>query len=177
MISIGRALVGMSTYPKRLAAEMDGEFVVYINGMRLNKLRAIHKYLIAGRKLAAMFDRLEADPDSGFLGYEPAIRGLRSGAAIQYWRSLEDLRAFAQDSDDHHVGAWKWANESIRKGEIGFWAELYVIGDENYETFYRDVPPIGLGQIADLVPMEGHQRRLALTPGTKAVRDPDLDAA
>ena len=54
MISIGRVLVGMSTYPKRLAAEMDGEFVVYINGMRLNKLRAIHKYIIAGRKLAAM---------------------------------------------------------------------------------------------------------------------------
>ena len=95
--------MGQSSYPKRLAAEMDGEFVVYINGMRLNKLRALHKYIIAGRKLAAMFDRLEADPDSGFLGYEPAIRGLRSGAAIQYWRSLEDLRAFAQASDDLSV--------------------------------------------------------------------------
>jgi hypothetical protein len=164
--------MGMSTYPKRLAAEMDGEFVVYINGMRLNKLRAIHKYLIAGRKLAAMFDRLEADPDSGFLGYEPAIRGLRSDAAIQYWRSLEDLRTFAQNSDDLHMPAWKWVNESIRKGEIGFWAELYVIDDENYETFYRDVPPIGLGQIADLVPMEGHQRLLALSQEDDIIRDP-----
>ena len=68
--------------------------------------------------------------------------------------------------------AWKWVNESIRKGEIGFWAELHVIDDENYETFYRDVPPIGLGQVADLVPMEGHQRRLGLSQEGDIIRDP-----
>jgi hypothetical protein len=168
--------MAQSSHPERLAAEMDGEFVVYVNGMRLNRLRAVHKYILAGRKLAAMFDGLEADPDSGFLGYEPAIRGLRSGAAIQYWRSLEDLRAFARDSDDLHVPAWKWVNESVRRGEIGFWAELYVIEDGSYETFYRDVAPIGPGRVADLVPMEGHQRRLGLSSGTDAVRDHDSDA-
>jgi hypothetical protein len=161
-----------SSYPKRLAAEMDGEFVVYINGMRLNHLRALDKYMIAGRKLAAMFDRLEADPDSGFLGYEPAIRGLGSGAAIQYWRSLEDLQSFAQDPENRHVPARTWVNENVRKGEIGFWAELYVIDDENYETVYRDVPPIGLGGVAELVPMDGHQRRLGLSQEGDISRDP-----
>ncbi|MDX1746548.1 MAG: DUF4188 domain-containing protein, partial [Halobacteriales archaeon] len=85
-----------------MAAEMDGGFVIYINGMRLNKLRAIHKYLRAGLKAAKMFERLEADPDSGFLGYQPAFMGLRTGAAIQYWRSLDDIRRFAQDPDDLH---------------------------------------------------------------------------
>jgi hypothetical protein len=69
---------------ERMAAEIDGEYVVYINGMRLNKLRGLPKYLRAGLKAGKMFKQLEADPDSGFLGYLPAYMGLRSGAAIQY---------------------------------------------------------------------------------------------
>lgn len=67
---------------ERLVANIEGEIVIYINGMRLNKLRAIPQWIRAGRKLTKMFERLEADPDSGFLGYQPAYMGLRSGAAI-----------------------------------------------------------------------------------------------
>lgn len=148
----------------RMATDIDGEFVIYINGMRLNKLRAVHKYFLAGLKAAKMFEELERDPDSGFLGYLPAYMGLRSGAAIQYWRSLEDIRRFARDPDDLHVPAWRWYNEEVgNDGELGFWAELYVIEDGNYETFYRNVRPVGLGEIGELVPMADHQRRLGLS--------------
>lgn len=106
---------------ERTTAEIDGDFVIYINGMRLNKLRAVHKWLLAGRKLAKMFDRLEADPDSGLLGYQPAFMGVRSGAVIRYWRSLEDIRRFARDPDDLHVPAWKWYEEAVGdSGEVGF---------------------------------------------------------
>jgi hypothetical protein len=147
---------------KRMVAKMDGGFVIYINGMRLNKLRAIHRWAIAGRKLANMFDRLEADPDSGFLGYQPAFMGLRTGAAIQYWRSLEDLKRFASDPNDLHVPAWKWYNEEVDSGGgVGFWAELYVIGDDDYETFFRNMHHFyGLGKTADTIPMSEHQGRL-----------------
>lgn len=108
---------------ERMAAETDGDFVIYVNGMRLNKLRAVHRWLIAGRKLAAMFDRLAADPDSGFLGYQPAFMGLRTGAAIQYWRSLDDLLRFAHDGADLHVPAWTWYDEAVDDGGgVGFWA-------------------------------------------------------
>lgn len=148
----------------RMAAELDGGFVVYINGMRLNRLRAVREWFLAGRKLAAMLDRLEADPDSGLLGYQPAFMGLRTGAAIQYWHSLEDLLRFARDPDDLHVPAWKWYEEEVdRGGGVGFWAELYVIEEGNYETFFRNVHPIGLGKVADLVPMSDHRRDLGLS--------------
>ncbi|WP_434530111.1 DUF4188 domain-containing protein (plasmid) [Haloarcula sp. NS06] len=150
--------------PERMAAEIDGECVIYINGMRLNKLRALPKYLHAGLEAGRMFKRLEADPDSGFLGYLPAYMGLRSGAAIQYWRSLEDIRRFARDPDGPHIPAWKWYNEEIgNNGELGFWAELYVVKDGSFETFYRNVPPTGLGEHGTLVPMEEHHRRLGLS--------------
>lgn len=149
---------------ERMAAEIDGDFVIYINGMRLNKFRAVHKYLRAGLEAAKMFEELEKDPDSGFLGYVPAYMGLRSGAAIQYWRSLEDIRRFAHDPDDRHVPAWQWYNEEVgANGELGFWAELYVIEDGNYETFYRNMHPVGLGEIGEFVPMSNHQRRLGLS--------------
>ncbi|MDX1745243.1 MAG: DUF4188 domain-containing protein [Halobacteriales archaeon] len=148
----------------RMAAEMDGGFVIYINGMRLNKLRAIHTYVRAGLKLAKMFKRLEQDPDSGFLGYQPAFMGLRTGAAIQYWRSLDDIRRFAQDPDDLHVPAWTWYNQVVDSGGgVGFWAELYVIEDGQYETFFRNMPPIGLGSVGEFVPMAAHARRLGMT--------------
>lgn len=149
---------------ERMTADVEGEIVIYINGMRLNKLRAIPKWIMAGRKLAKMFDRLEADPDSGFLGYQPAFMGLRSGAAIQYWRSLEDLNRFAHDADDLHVPAWKWYNEEVDAGGgVGFWAELYVVTGGNYETFYRNMHPIGLGAVGGLLPAEARDRRLNLS--------------
>lgn len=88
-----------------MTAELDGGFVIYINGMRLNEPRTVHKYLLAGLRAAQIFKELEEDPDSGFLGYLPAYMSIRSGAAIQYWRSLEDIRRFAQDPDDLHVPA------------------------------------------------------------------------
>ncbi len=159
-------------YRERMAAEIDGEYVVYINGMRLNKLRALPKYLRAGLAAGKMFERLAADPDNGFLGYLPAFTGLRSGAAIQYWRSLEDIKRFAHDPDDLHVPAWLWYDEEVGdNGELGFWAELYVVSDGTFETFYRNMPPIGLGEHGSLVRMEDHDRRLGLS-GTETPSRP-----
>ncbi|ADJ14635.1 monooxygenase family protein [Halalkalicoccus jeotgali] len=157
-----------------MAAEIDGEYVVYINGMRLNRLRALPRYLYAGIQAGRIFKRLEADPDSGFLGYLPAYMSPRSGAAIQYWRSLEDIRRFAQDPDDRHVPVWRWYNEAGgNDGGLGFWAELYVVKDGSFETFYRNVPPIGLGEHGSLVPMTTHRRGLGLSDEETAVHPAD----
>jgi hypothetical protein len=78
-------------FRERMAAEMDDGFVISINGMRLNTLRALPQWLLANWTVAKVFRELEADSDSGFLGYTPIFLGVRKGAAMQYWRSLEDL--------------------------------------------------------------------------------------
>lgn len=146
-----------------MAAEMDGGFVVYINGMRLNRVRGLPKYLRAGLEAGKMFRELAKDPDSGFLGHLSAYMSPRSGAAIQYWRSLEDIRRFAGDPDDVHVPAWQWYNREVDPdGDVGFWAELYVVEDGNYETFYRNMRPVGLAEFGEFVPMAEHRRRLGL---------------
>lgn len=158
-------------FRERMAAEMDDGFVIYINGMRLNGLRALSHWLVANWKITKMLGELEADPDSGFLGYTPIFLGLRKGATIQYWRSLEDLQRFATDPDGPHVPAWKWYNEEADPdGGLGFWAELYVIDGDSFETFFRNAPPIGIGKFAKMVPMREHERRLELSPDGNARR-------
>lgn len=115
--------------------------MIYIDGTRLNGLRAVHKWFVAGRKLVKTSERLESDPDSGFLGHQPAFTGLGTGVAVQYWRSLADLKRLASDRDDRHVPAWRWYNE----------------------TLFRSVHPIGPGAVAELVPTSDHRRRPGLS--------------
>lgn len=127
-------------------------------------LRSVSGRDSAPGELAKMSERLEADPDSGLLGYQSAFMGLRNGAAIQYWRSLEVLQRFAHDPDGMHVPAWRWLNEAAgSEGGIGFWAELYVVEAGNVETFYRDTQPVGLGEVKGQTPATASERRLGLS--------------
>ena len=36
---------------------------------------------------------------------------------------------------------------------LGFWHESYVV--TQYESFYRNVPTVGLGRAGDLIPLKG----------------------
>jgi hypothetical protein len=147
-----------------MAAEMDDGVVLYVNGIRLNRLRALPQWLLANWTIAKMFGELEAEPDSGFLGYTPIFLGLRKGATMQYWQSLEDFQRFATDPDGPHVPAWTWYDETVDPdGGLGFWAELYVFDGDSFETFFRSVPPTGIVRVATMVPMRDHERRLGLS--------------
>ncbi len=97
---------------------------------------------------------------------------------MQYWRSLEDLQRFAADPNGPHVPAWKWYNETADPdGGLGLWADLYVVDGDSFGAFFRNVPPIGVGKFARMVPMREHERRLGLSPdgstrSAASVREP-----
>lgn len=146
-----------------MTSEIEGDFVVFLNGMRINALWKVHKWLPVLRAEFKLLKRLKADPDSGLLDYESRA-GLRNNFVIMYWRSLDDLRSFATDPDDVHVPAWSWYNDRIgESGDVGIWNEIYLVTDGRYEAMYRNMPPIGLGRAADFVPMSRPHRRLGLT--------------
>ncbi len=67
---------------RRMTAEMDGEFVVFLIGMRINKLWKVHKWLPVILAMPKMIKELEADPSSGFLGYT----GFMGTTIMQYWK-------------------------------------------------------------------------------------------
>jgi hypothetical protein len=87
-----------------MTVEIDGDFVVFLIGARVNKLRALRSLVDLGgrRGMKHMLDYLVAHPDKGLLAYEMGLPTI-----VQYWRSFEHLEAFAKDKDDPHLEVWR----------------------------------------------------------------------
>jgi hypothetical protein len=135
----------------RWTAEIDGDFVVFIIGARINsKLHAIRSLVDLGgrRGMNHMLKELTEHPDKGLLGYQMA-----GFTVIQYWRSFEHLEAFAKDDDDPHLAVWRKYWQRVGKsGRTGIWHETFLVRAGEYETIYGNMPPHGLGKAATLVP-------------------------
>ncbi len=54
--------------PERMTVEMGGDFVVFLIGMRINKIWKVHQWLPVFLAMPRMIKELKANPDSGFLG-------------------------------------------------------------------------------------------------------------
>ena len=77
-----------------MTADIDGDFVVFIIGMRINKFWKPHKWLPVFLAMPRMLKELQRQPESGFLGSTSA-----GFAIIQYWRSFDHLEAYARSHD------------------------------------------------------------------------------
>ena len=142
---------------RRMAAEIDGDFVVFLIGARFNNKLQVARSLVdlGGRRgMKHMLDHLVAHPEKGLLAYEMGIPTI-----VQYWRSFEHLEAFANDQDDPHLDAWR--NYWRRVGgsdRTGIWHETYLVSAGAYEAVYGNMPPHGLGKAGRLVPMSEASR-------------------
>ena len=138
--------------PKRMAASIEGDFVVFIIGMRVNRPWKVHKWLPVVRAMRPMIQELERQPDTGFLGSIAA--GLM---IVQYWRSFEHLERYARSHDHKHWPAWVDFNKRVgsSRGDVGIWHETYFVRAGEYEAIYSGMPPYGLGQAGSLVPASG----------------------
>lgn len=149
----------MSAVPTgRLTAEIDGEFVVFLIGMRINRPWKIHKWLPVFLAMPKMLRELASDPDSGFLGATvPPIPTVM----VQYWRSFEDLERYARAKDHEHWPAWVAFNRRVGAagGDVGIWHETYRVAPGMWETIYAGMPPIGLGKATTLVPVRAGRER------------------
>ncbi|MGH3912754.1 MAG: monooxygenase family protein [Pseudonocardiaceae bacterium] len=60
---------------------------------------------------------------------------------MQYWRSTEDLLAFASDSHAPHAVAWREFNRRISaSGAVGVWHETYAVVPGGHECIYVNMP-------------------------------------
>jgi hypothetical protein len=140
--------------PERMAAEMEGDFVVFIIGVRINRAWKLHKWIPVVRAMPAMVKELERSPESGFLG---SISG--GFLMVQYWRSFEHLEAYARSHDHLHWPAWVSFNKRMResRGDVGIWHETYQVKAGLYESVYSGMPRWGLGRAGGLVPASGRR--------------------
>ncbi|WP_027343697.1 DUF4188 domain-containing protein [Hamadaea tsunoensis] len=139
--------------PGRMTANIDGDFVVFMIGMRFNKKWKIHKWLPMMSAMPRMMKELYADPNSGLLGHTLAMTG--SGTlTVQYWRTVEQLEKFARDPRFTHRPAWKAYNKAVGgSGDVGVWHETYLVSAGHYETLYANMPRFGLAQAGEHLPV------------------------
>jgi hypothetical protein len=155
----------MKVVNDRMCAQVDGEAVVFLIGMRFNKIWKIHKWLPVLIAMPKMLMELEKNPDLGLLGYHQWFG--RTIIMVQYWRSVEHLNAYAKSRNNAHLPAWAAFNRAIGKsGDIGVWHETYRIKEGSYETVYVNMPPFGLGKATKSVPVFGKRETAAgrMTP-------------
>lgn len=150
----------MEVIKDRMCAQIDGEVVVFLIGMRFNKLWKIHKWFPVMLAMPRMLKELHQHPELGFLG-EHAWFG-RTVIVLQYWRSAEDLMTYAKNRDRAHLPAWAAFNRAIGKnGDVGIWHETYRIREGDYETIYANMPAFGLGKATKSVPAMGRKESAA----------------
>ena len=143
-----------------MCAQIDGEAVVFLIGMRINKLWKIHKWLPVLMAMPKMLRELQQNPDLGFLGYHAWFG--RTVISLQYWRSVEDLQAYAKSRDQAHLPAWAAFNRAVGKnGDVGVWHETYRTREGDYETVYVNMPPFGLGKATKVVAATGRRESAA----------------
>ncbi|MFB1044964.1 DUF4188 domain-containing protein [Streptomyces chrestomyceticus] len=139
--------MGDRVVPGRTVADADGEVIVFLVGMRINKLRAVRSWLPVLRAMPRMVRELVGEPGAGLLGYRMLNGGPRVFTLVQYWKSREKLYAYAADPDMRHRPAWAAFNRRARSGEgaVGIWHETYVVPAGAYSTIYSSMPLNGLG--------------------------------
>ena len=140
-----------------MAAQIDGDFVVFLIGMRINHLHKPWQWLPVAAAMGRMLPELMREPGLGLLHARNQF-GLRNISLIQYWRSFDHLHAYAHAAARQHRPAWTAFTRAAQAGsDVGIWHETYLIAAGQYETVYDNMPPWGLGRAGTLVPARGRR--------------------
>ena len=140
---------------RRVCAEMDSGFVVFLIGMRVNKPWKFWKWLPVATAMPKMLIELAKQQELGLL-YARSHFGFPDTMVVQYWKSFEALEAYAKARDKAHLPAWQAFNKAIASnGDVGIWHETYIIEPGKYENIYNNMPPYGLGAVGRIVDAVG----------------------
>lgn len=145
---------------ERLTASLDGDFVVFLIGMRINQPLKPHRWLPVAAAMPRMLKELYRQPELGFLHAEMWFS--RTIILLQYWRSMDQLLAYARNKEAAHLPAWQAFNRAIgTDGSVGIWHETYAASAGSYENIYVNMPPFGLGRFGTMRPASGGRQSAA----------------
>ncbi len=161
-------------FAKRMTGELQGDFVVFLIGMRFNRPWKVHKWLPVIRSMVRMLQELAMQRESGFLGYQ-AWYG-RTTLMVQYWRSFDQLENYAKNKSAQHLPALAAFNRKVgSNGDVGIWHETFLVREGAYECVYNNMPRFGLAKAGDHMPATGKREsasgRIGLTKGDDAPVD------
>ena len=149
----------MPVFPGRFTALTNDKFadpfVVFLIGMRINRLLAIARWTHVASAMPPMIAELKRNPALGML-HAQYFMYWRGVGVVQYWRSFEHLHAYSHDRNAAHLPAWAEFNRRIgATGTVGIWHETYLVSAGQYESIYVNMPRFGLAEAADHVSVAG----------------------
>lgn len=141
-------------FPGRYTAKMEGPFVLFLIGMRINYFWMFWKWIPVALAMGPLIKSLEKDPAKGYLHGESYFNA-RGAVFIQYWRSLEDLEKFARSPEEPHLEAWQHFNRTVGvRGQVGIWHETYQVEAGRFEAIYNNMPVFGLAEAGFHLPAD-----------------------
>ncbi|MBB6146098.1 hypothetical protein HNQ77_004068 [Silvibacterium bohemicum] len=142
----------------RFTVKIEGDFVVFLIGMRINRLLLVHKWLPVSRAMPRMLKELFQHKEMGLLHAHSFFSG-RTVMVVQYWRSFEHLHAYAHARDLAHLPAWAEFNRKVGgNGSVGIFHETYLVKEGAYEAVYGNMPTFGLALAGEMVPAIGRMQ-------------------
>src|SRR3954451_18035882 len=100
---------------ERVTASIEGDFVIFLIGMRFNNPLLIHKWMPVFVAMPRMLKELTRQPEMGLLHAQLWLG--RTTIMIQYWRSMEQRLAYAMNKDAERLTACRGFNRDGPAGE------------------------------------------------------------
>jgi hypothetical protein len=144
----------MAIDTRRMTGRIDGDFVVFLIGMRVNRWWKPWQWVRVAAAMPKMLIELGQQPELGYLGGESWFG--RTTIMLQYWRSMDQLMSYAKQRDAAHLPAWRAYNKLVGDtGDVGVWHETYRVRPGDYESVYVNMMPFGLGRAGHLLEAKG----------------------
>jgi hypothetical protein len=139
-------------FASRMKADFPPGTVIFLIGMRINSFRSIRQWLPVFMAMPKMLPELFRQPDLGLLGARSWL-SWRQVMVQQYWRSMDDLLAYARSAESEHLPAWKAFNQRARRNPAtGIWHEAYIVEPDRSHIVYVNMPSFGMAQATSIVP-------------------------
>lgn len=136
--------------------------VVFLIGMRINRLWSFWKWAPVTTQMGRMISELMRHPELGLKGRPRTFVSGRTILVWQVWESFEKLEKYARSSDHAHMPAWSAFNRLLAdNNSVGIYHETYLVNSSTAEAIYVNMTPLGLGNAFGLQPAEGDLRTAA----------------
>lgn len=96
---------------QRVTSSLEGDFVVFLIGLRINEPLKVHKWWPVVRAMPRMLEEPHRQPELGFIHAEMCFS--RTTIMVQYWRSMQQLLAYAKNKNAEHLPAWQAFNKAV----------------------------------------------------------------
>ena len=160
----------------KFTANAKEPLILFMIGGQVNNLLKIYKWFYIAWNYLAMIRWLNKHPESGYLSGHLYMRVFPFGMMLMsYWRSWDDLEAFARLKDGTHLKTWvRYMHDA--DSSMAIWHETYVIEPGKFEVVYGNTVPYGLSKATGAIPVEGrqHNGRGRLNPQDTSVSEEPL---